>query len=222
MLPGERNPQQSSYHLGVFTLKFKFHGKQVTRERVTCSRSATPECLLELLRLTFAYSLSLVLLCSSHREVIELRSRLQSSQPPLQWAAAFVQGVFALLGGCVCTEDKQTLLPGKGTERFSCVGQILWDSGPPDASASFTGLWTSENSLRSVMEVDCVNKFRSLHSKTNTEVCLLFQTMSRKFIDYSRSTYQHIGSHSLTHDLHTSHTFTNQLLCLSLLNIELK
>lgn len=88
------------------------------------------ECLLELLRFTFTYSLSLELLCSSHREVIELRSRLQSSQPPLQRAAAFVQGVFVLLGGCVCTEDKQMLLPGRGTERLSCVGQILWDSGP--------------------------------------------------------------------------------------------
>lgn len=59
----------------------------------------------------------------SHREVIELHSRLRGSQPPLQSRAAAVHAVLVLLDGCDCVEDKQMLLPGRKTERLSCVSE---------------------------------------------------------------------------------------------------
>lgn len=81
-------------------VNIKLHGKQVTREHITCRRSTKPE------RLFGAPAVSLSLLhshwpfCVVHTERwLSLRSRLRGSQPPLQRGRCTVmQGVFGLFG----------------------------------------------------------------------------------------------------------------------------
>lgn len=94
-------------------------------------RSATPE------RLCRALDVSLSLLhshwpfCAAHTERwLSCIQGSAASQPPLQRSTTIVEGVFALLGGCDCVEDKQMLLPGRETERLSCLSGMFGERRP--------------------------------------------------------------------------------------------
>lgn len=67
--------------------------------------------------------------------------RLPTPRPlSLQSGTTAVQGVFVLLGGCDCVEDKQMLLPGRETERPSCASGMFGEWGALEVWASFKGL----------------------------------------------------------------------------------
>lgn len=73
-----------------------------------------------------------MLLCSSHREVIELRSGLQRTplHPPSE-GRSFRPGCVRSVRRLWLHRGQTNVVAWQGNwEALSCVGRILWDSGP--------------------------------------------------------------------------------------------
>lgn len=66
--PEKKHALQSYSHLGMSTLRFRLHGKQVTREHVTCRRTAPPECLCRAPAVSLSLLHSHWLFCAAHTE----------------------------------------------------------------------------------------------------------------------------------------------------------
>lgn len=65
------------------------------------------------------------------------------------------------------------LLPGRPTERLSCVSRVFVERGPLRFGFPLRVFKVSYNSPQSVLEVACINKPGSLQDKTNIGVCRL-------------------------------------------------
>lgn len=82
-------------------------------------------------RLTLTSSLSLALLCRSHREVIELHSRLCGYQPPSSEEHYGRRGCVRSVGQLRLRSRGQTnVVAWQGTERLSCVSRVFGERGP--------------------------------------------------------------------------------------------